>query len=70
MRIPYAAIDTRPAAVGNSLRINLFRCQGPRSARKYLAWRAPMGDSFHVPERFGVLELVKPDKEVNELPPH
>jgi hypothetical protein len=62
MRIPYAAIDIRPAAEGNTLRINLFRCQGPSSARKYLAWRAPISDSFHVPERFGILKLVKTDK--------
>ncbi len=59
MRIPYAAIDTRPAEAGNTLRINLFRCQGPTSVRRYLAWRAPMRDSFHVPERFGILKLVK-----------
>ena len=59
MRIPYAAIDTRPAAAGNTLRINLFRCQGPASSRHYLAWRAPMRASFHTPERFGTLELVQ-----------
>jgi Carbohydrate family 9 binding domain-like len=68
MRIPYAAIDTRPAVEGNTLRINLFRCQGPSSDRKYLAWRPPMTDSFHIPERFGILELVNPDKRVHELP--
>ena len=62
MRIPYAAIDTHPAAVGNTLRINLFRCQGPSANRHYIAWQPPMGDSFHVPERFGVLKLVKPEK--------
>jgi hypothetical protein len=66
MRIPYSAIDTRPAAAGNTLRINLFRCQGPSSTRKYLAWRAPMSDSFHIPERFGILKLVKPDKGLQE----
>jgi len=59
MRIPYAAIDSRPAAAGNTLRINLFRCQGPTATRKYLAWQAPMRDSFHAPERFGTLQLVK-----------
>lgn len=63
MRIPYAAIDTRPPSVGNTLRINLFRCQGRSSGRKYLAWRSPMTDSFHIPERFGILELVKPAKK-------
>lgn len=59
MRIPYLAIDVRPAAVGNTLRINLFRCQGPSAARKYLAWQSPMSDSFHVPEKFGILKLVR-----------
>lgn len=59
MRIPYAAIDSRPPAAGNRLRINLFRCQGPASSRHYIAWRAPMRESFHTPERFGTLELVR-----------
>jgi hypothetical protein len=59
MRIPYAAIDARPAAVGNILRINFFRCQGPTATRHYIAWQAPMKDSFHVPERFGTIELVQ-----------
>ena len=59
MRIPYAAIDSRPAAAGNTLRINLFRCQGPTSRRHYIAWQPPMRDSFHVPERFGTLKLVE-----------
>ncbi len=59
MRIPYSAIDHRPAVVGNMLRINLFRSQGPASARHEIAWRAPMSDSFHVPERLGLLKLVK-----------
>lgn len=59
MRIPYSAIDSRPAAAGNVLRINLFRSQGPASARHAIAWQAPMSKTFHVPERFGLLELVK-----------
>lgn len=59
MKIPYSAIDSRQAAQGNMLRINLFRSQGPVSARHQIAWRAPMSDSFHVPERFGMLRLVK-----------
>ena len=28
MRIPYAAVDTRAAAAGNTLRVNFFRSQG------------------------------------------
>jgi hypothetical protein len=59
IKIPYSAIDTRPAAPGNRLRINLFRSQGPPNARHEIAWRAPMSNSFHVPEQFGILELVK-----------
>lgn len=59
MRIPYPAIDSRPAAPGNTLRINLFRSQGPVSARHQIAWQATMSNTFHVPERFGLLKLVK-----------
>lgn len=59
MKIPYSAIDTPPAVAGNMLRINLFRSQGPPSARHEIAWQAPMANSFHVPERFGTLTLVR-----------
>ncbi len=59
MRIAYSAIDPRPATPGNLLRVNLFRSQGPESHRQEITWRAPMGDTFHVPERFGLLKLVK-----------
>ena len=59
MKIPYSVIDTRPATVGNMLRINLFRSQGPGPNRHEITWQAPMADTFHVPERFGFLELVK-----------
>jgi len=59
MKIPFSAIDTRPPAAGNRLRINLFRSQGPPSARHEIAWQATMSDSFHVPERFGTLTLEK-----------
>jgi hypothetical protein len=59
MKIPYSVIDRRAAAQGNMLRINLFRSQGPASARHQIAWSSPMSDSFHVPERFGLLRLVK-----------
>jgi hypothetical protein len=59
MKIPFSAIDPRPPAAGNVLRINLFRSQGPPSARHEIAWQAPMSDSFHVPERFGTLTLAK-----------
>jgi hypothetical protein len=59
MRIPFAAIDSRPPVVGRTFRANLFRCQGPPERRVSIAWKAPMSDTFHVPEKFGQLRLVK-----------
>jgi hypothetical protein len=59
MKISYRAVDNHPAGAGNTLRINFFRSQGPASARHQLAWQAPMSNSFHVPERFGLMKLVK-----------
>lgn len=59
MRIPYSAIDTRRAAPGNTLRINFFRCQGPKATRHFIAWQPPGSDTFHVPERFGTIKLVR-----------
>jgi len=59
MKIPFSAIDARRPAPGNVLRINLFRSQGPRSARHEIAWRAPLSDSFQVPDRFGTLTLAE-----------
>ncbi len=58
MRIPFAAIAQRSPADGTTFRINLYRAQGPPSRRKYIAWQPTMSDSFHVPDRFGILRLV------------
>ncbi len=59
MRIPYKAIDTRPAAPGNTLRINLYRSQGPPGQHAAIAWQPTHKATFHAPEAFGTLELVK-----------
>jgi hypothetical protein len=59
MRIPFSAIDTRPAAAGNALRMNLFFSLGPPSNHREIAWQASMSETFHVPERFGLIRLVK-----------
>jgi hypothetical protein len=59
MRIPFAAIDRRRPAAGRTFRANLFRSQGPPDRRRSIVWQPPMTDSFHVPEKFGVLMLVK-----------
>jgi len=58
MRIPWKAIDSRPPAAGNTLRINLFRSQGPASDNHEITWQAPMSTTFHTPERFGLIRLV------------
>ena len=59
MRIPYKAIDTWSAQAGNTLRLNLYRSQGPKAQHAAIAWQPTHKASFHVPEAFGTLELVK-----------
>lgn len=59
MRIPWSAIDTRPPARGNTLRLNLFRSQGPPEHAHEITWQPPLSKTFHVPERFGLLKLVQ-----------
>lgn len=57
MRIPISAVDTRPAKTGNTLRINFFLSEGPSSDHHEWTWQAPMGNTFHAPEKFGLLKL-------------
>src|SRR5580700_3262837 len=62
MRIPFHSIDSRdsrPPAAGLQMRINLYRCQGREPGRKYIAWQPTGEGSFHVPQAFGLLKLVK-----------
>jgi hypothetical protein len=59
MRTPFSALDQRAPAAGEIFRANLFRSQGPPERQRSIAWKAPMSDTFHTPERFGTLELVK-----------
>lgn len=58
MKIRMTAIDTRPAAAGNTFRVNLFLSQGRPNRHRELVWQPPMSNTFHVPERFGLLKLV------------
>ena len=62
MQIPFASIDTRPPVAGNTLRIGLFRCQGPTATRYLLSWQPTGTNRFHVPERFGTLLLAPAGK--------
>jgi hypothetical protein len=59
MRIPISAIDKESPRAGSVYRVNLYRSQGPPSRRRSIAWKAPMKESFHTPECFGRLVLVK-----------
>lgn len=55
MRIPIKALsDVQPTA-GTRWRINLFRCDRAHGA--FLAWNPTLQGSFHVPEKFGLIEL-------------
>jgi len=58
MKIPWKALDDAPPSVGETLRVNFFRSQGPLANRKEIAWQPTMSETFHVPERFGLLRLV------------
>src|SRR4051812_25886430 len=57
MRIPFSAIDSRAPAPGNTLRINFFLSEGVAANHCELAWQPPMKETFHVPERFGLIQL-------------
>jgi hypothetical protein len=58
MRIPYAAVDARPASSGNTLLVNFFRSQGAPPDRKAIVWQPTHRPTFHAPEAFGSLRLV------------
>ena len=55
MSIPLRSIGDAAPTPGTRWRINLFRCDYANGA--FLAWRPTMERTFHVPERFGVLEF-------------
>lgn len=58
MKIPMTAVDSPQAAAGNTFRVNLFLSQGPPNRHRELTWQPPMSNTFHTPERFGLLKLV------------
>lgn len=59
MRIPIAAIDKRPPAIGNEFRVNVYRLQSVGEPRKlhFLAWQPTGAFNPHVPKKFGILRL-------------
>lgn len=59
MKIPFSAIDSRKPVAGNKLRIGLFRMEGAQPNRILMSWQVTDGKTFHMPEKFGTLELAK-----------
>lgn len=57
MRIPWSSIDSHAVKTGSSFRINLYRSQGPPGHHVAITWQPTMNETFHVPERFGLLKL-------------
>ena len=58
LRIPWSEAVPKPEA-GDEWRVNVFRCAGPESPERYLAWRPTRTPepAFHVPEAFGWLRF-------------
>ena len=62
MRIPLSSMNARAPVAGYEWRVNFFRADGPGddSVRRFMSWSTiPEGKTFHVPERFGILRLVR-----------
>jgi hypothetical protein len=59
MSIPIAKVDDRPPAPGREMRVNFYRIQGPGPRRKGIAWQPTNAATYHVPEAFGKLKMVK-----------
>jgi hypothetical protein len=61
MRIPWSEALPKPES-GTIWKVNLFRCAGPESPERYLAWRPTNAPepNFHVPEAFGTLYFTEP----------
>ena len=57
MSIPVASMGVASIRPGMEWRINFYRCDGVGEIRqrRLLAWSPPLGDSFHVPSRFGTI---------------
>lgn len=54
-RIPLTSMAGTLPTTGTRWRINLYRCDYANNA--FLAWRPTLQKTFHVPDRFGVLEF-------------
>jgi cellulose/xylan binding protein with CBM9 domain len=58
MKIAFAAFETPSPQAGQIFRVNLFRTEGPQDHIVEVLWQPTMSETFHVPEKFGLLKLV------------
>ncbi|MGH9667486.1 MAG: carbohydrate-binding family 9-like protein, partial [Bryobacteraceae bacterium] len=59
MKIPMKSIDARKPRAGLRMRVGLYRMAGIGPNRVDISWQKTGKPSFHVPESFGTLLLVK-----------
>ena len=57
LRIPLSALSESAVKAGTEWQINLFRCDRGNDA--FLAFRPTLSETFHVPDRFGVLQFAE-----------
>lgn len=58
MKIPMKSVTDKPVKEGVEFRANYYRIQGPPPKKVFVAWQAT-GGNHHIPEKFGLLKLVK-----------
>jgi len=58
MRIPFSALQNRPPAKNEVFRANLFLSEGLPPCLIQQTWQPTLSNTFHVPEKFGLLRLV------------
>ena len=58
MRIPFTVLKSQPIQTGTTFRVNFYRTEDSGENAKEIMWQPVMSDTFHVPERFGLLRLV------------
>ena len=58
VQIPFAALSAHAAVPGTRFRVNFYRTEGPPQRATEIMWQPVMSNTFHVPARFGLLQLL------------
>jgi len=58
LKIPFKSVDGETPTAGKTYRLNLFRTEGGPNEGKEILWQPTMSETFHVPEKFGLMKLV------------